>query len=400
MTIQLPPDQTGKLVETAVPDVVSSQHRGVYAIGSHVTTAMMPVTSSAGALVAMSSGTVTLSSNPTIISASSGVVQVLTSGTLITAMSSGTVTLSSNPTIISASSGVVQVLTSGTLVVQTSGTATVVNASSGFVQVYVTGSSGSAAPATSSGGLLVTQSATIRSLSSGTVTLSSNPTIISASSGVVQVLTSGTLIAALTSGTVTLSSNPTVISASSGTVQVLTSGTLVVQTSGTTTIVSASSGLVQVLTSGTLVVQTSGTTVVQMTTGVTGGITSTYRLLTSVHPVKTAAGILYGFAAYTTAPLGAWLQFYNATTGNVTVGTSMTMSLPIQGWSTLGGYSTAAVPTFGQFGSPPYLYWFGPQGIAFGTAISVCPAVSASGTALTSAAANNVTGVSFSCFYV
>lgn len=145
--IQVPPDSTGKLVDTVT--VTSSQHRQVFVLGSPVSSgALAPVTSSAGVvvnissgIVAVSSGVVTLSSDPTIISASSGVVQVLTSGPL-------------------------QVLTSGPLQVLTSGTLVVVSASSGSVQVlqstagqitfapytYISSSSGNVTNVTSSAG--------------------------------------------------------------------------------------------------------------------------------------------------------------------------------------------------------------------------------------------------------
>ena len=171
--LQVPPavGTSGQRLDTIVINAGSTIYRQTIVIGDP---------SSSGALAFVSSG-----GHQWIVSASSGAVQVLTSGVyLVTgtmSLSSGIVTLSSNPTVISASSGVVQVLTSGPYIV----TGTV-------------------------------------SVSSGVVTLSSNPTVISASSGVVQTLTSGPYIVtgtvSLSSGTVTLSSNPTVISASSGNV--------------------------------------------------------------------------------------------------------------------------------------------------------------------------------------
>lgn len=102
----------------------------------------------AGQVVSLSSGLVTLSSNPVtaqIVSLSSGTVTLssaigissgivaLSSGTVtlssaigissgVIGLSSGTVTLSSDPTVVSASSGVVQVLTTGTYLVNATST--------------------------------------------------------------------------------------------------------------------------------------------------------------------------------------------------------------------------------------------------------------------------------------
>ena len=156
--LQVPPavGSSGQRLDTVVINALSTIYRQIISVGDPATSGNMAAVDSAG--------------NIQVVSASSGAIQVLTTGTLVVSgtvavsptvfsLSSGTVTLSSSPTIVSASSGVVQVLTTGTLVV------------SGTVN-----------------------------LSSGVVTLSSNPTIVSASSGVVQVLTSGAL-QVLTSGT-------------------------------------------------------------------------------------------------------------------------------------------------------------------------------------------------------
>lgn len=83
----------------------------------------------------------------------------------------GTVDSAGNQHVVSASSGLVQVLTSGTYII--------VSASSGLIQLS---SSPLVVVATSGGQLTVTASGVV-ALSSGTVTLSSNPTVISASSG-------------------------------------------------------------------------------------------------------------------------------------------------------------------------------------------------------------------------
>ena len=151
--LQVPPavGSSGQRLDTVIINSLSTIYRQVISIGDPTTSGSIAAVGSDGSL--------------RVVTASSGAVQVLTSGTLVVSgtvsvsptvfsLSSGTVTLSSSPTVVSASSGVVQVLTSGPL-----------------------------------------------SLSSGTVTLSSAPTVVSASSGVVQVLTSGTLLTAATVST-------------------------------------------------------------------------------------------------------------------------------------------------------------------------------------------------------
>jgi hypothetical protein len=171
--IQIPPDSTGKLVDTFVT-LVTSQHREALVIADPASaTGVATVTSSGGLQVSQTSN------GYLVRSLSSGIVTLSSA----TSLSSGTVTLSSNPTIISASSGFVQ-LTSP------------ISLSSGTVTL-------SSAIGISSGTV---------GLSSGTVTLSSNPTIISASSGLIQL----TSAIGISSGTITLSSNPTVVNASSG----------------------------------------------------------------------------------------------------------------------------------------------------------------------------------------
>ena len=233
MTIQVPPavGSSGQFVET-VNVTGSSEHRQVSVIGSPTSSALVPATSSGGLLVAISnpSTAVTISNPSTAVTVtnpstavntlSSGPVLVLTSGpltlttafvstsvtvtNLIRSLSSGTVTLSSNPTVVlssatSLSSGIVTMSSVQTVtataatnpwssapsfnlpmvsassgLVQISGTPTVtataatnpwssapsfnvpvVNASSGAVQAIVTGSSGVSAIVTSSGALLV-----------------------------------------------------------------------------------------------------------------------------------------------------------------------------------------------------------------------------------------------------
>src|SRR5216683_2857867 len=100
--IQVPPDSTGKLVETSIPNAASSLHRELLIVSDATSTAVATVTSSAGLQVSLSTSPIT------VVSASSGLIQALTTGPLL-------------------------VLTSGTLITQ------------------VTGTSGGIAPVTTSG---------------------------------------------------------------------------------------------------------------------------------------------------------------------------------------------------------------------------------------------------------
>lgn len=198
--LQVPPavGTSGQRLDVAVVNAASTIWRQSIVIGDPASSGNMATVDSAG--------------NVHTVSASSGMIQVLTSGTyLVTgtmSLSSGTVTLSSAPLVIVATSG-------GQLTVTASG---VVSLSSGTVTL-------SSAPlvvvATSGGQLTVTASGVV-SLSSGTVTLSSAPLVIVATSGG-QLTVTASGVVSLSSGTVTLSSNPTVISASSGTVGVTNS---------------------------------------------------------------------------------------------------------------------------------------------------------------------------------
>lgn len=359
--IQIPPavGSSGQFIESAV--VTSSQNRHVMVIGDGVSTAYGPVTSSAGQLVSVSSGTFTLSSAPTVSSTA-------------TTITSGTVTIAGTVTILSASSGLVQI----------SGIPTVIAASSAGHQI---GSLTSGTVTLSSAPLVIvaTSGGTIPVTLSTVFSLSSNPTVISASSGLVQI-----------------SGNVTVVGASSGAffpVIVATSGgTFTVGTTGTLIIVSASSGLIQlssqitVATTGTLVVVSASSGVVQIitSTGTGGGVTSTYKVLTTVHPIKTAAGRLMGFSAYATALTSQGsapiLVFYNLTTANVVIGTSQAFVTPIQVVTT--GTATSVVDI-----APTPPSWFGPNGLDFNTAISVASAITATGVV-------HATNVYFSAMYV
>ena len=140
--VEVPPPvgSSGQHVDALIINAATSELRQVYAIGSAVSSAVFaPVTSSAGLLVNVSSGTFTLSSAPTV----SSTATTITSGTVTVSNPTTAVNVANSPTVLTASSGyLVRSLSSGT----------------------VTLSSAAA-------------------LSSGTVTLSSNPTVVSASSG-------------------------------------------------------------------------------------------------------------------------------------------------------------------------------------------------------------------------
>lgn len=294
--IQLPGDSTGKKIDTSdlVVGASTSVHRERYVAADPTSaTGLATVTSSGGLQVAvtnpstavtvtnlvrsLSSGTVTLSSNPTVVlssatslssgtvtlssnhtfvSASSGLVQI-SGGTFLT---SGTVTLSSNPTVISASSGLVQI----------SGTPTVVSASSGLVQISGTPTV-TATAATNPWSSAPSFNIPLVSASSGLVQISGTATIVSASSGLVQI--SGTPTVTATAATNPWSSAPSfnvpVINASSGVVQVLTSGALLLSSVGITqAIVTGSSGVGALVSSGnSLQVTTTQTPVVVTTSG-------------------------------------------------------------------------------------------------------------------------------------
>jgi hypothetical protein len=154
--VQLPYTATtsGQLLDS---ELIGSLERERVQIGGATLGAIAPVTSSAGLLVNLStvSYVVTLSSNPVasqVVSLSSGTVTLSSNPTV--AISSGIVTLSSNPTV-NVSSGVVT-LSSNPTVNVSSGVVTLSSAiavSSG--QFNVVGSSGAIAQVTSSGGMWV-----------------------------------------------------------------------------------------------------------------------------------------------------------------------------------------------------------------------------------------------------
>lgn len=221
LTLQVPPavGTSGQVLVAVNPNAGTSLIQQVISIGDPTSTGKILTIDTSGAAH--------------VITASSGVVQTLTSGPYIVtgtvSLSSGTITLSSNPTVVSASSGIIQLSSAPLVIVATSG-----------------------------GQLTITASGVV-SLSSGTVTLSSSPLVLVATSGG-QITVTASGVVSLSSGTVTLSSNPTVISASSGLVQI----------SGTVTVLSASSGLVQI--SGTPTITLVGTSAGVVPATTSGGL--------------------------------------------------------------------------------------------------------------------------------
>lgn len=316
--IQVPPDSTGKEVETVTPGV---PHRQVFVLGDATSTVgLVVVTSSAGALVNISSGAITLSSAPVVQNASSGIVQALlvTSSGVNLYSTLGVNVQSTGYTVLT--TGPLQVLTSGpitlggTVTLSSAGLTQVLPVTSSGINLYTTqglqvivmGTSGVSSPVTSSAGLLTAVSNTVRSLSSGTVTLSSNPTVVlssptSLSSGTVT-LSSAT---SLSSGTVTLSSAPVVQLASSGIVTVLQS------TVAITPFTSAVGPWIA--------------TLIPISSGQMGSTATpfTYVSSSSVNSnnVKSAAGTFYGFYAFNTTAAPYYLKVHN-TSSAPTVGTT------------------------------------------------------------------------------
>lgn len=139
--------------------------------------AIGPVTSSGGQLVALS--------NPASLALTSGTVTLSSA----IALSSGTVTLSSNPTVVSASSGLVQISGIPTVIVTTSaglGASNVRALSSGTVtlsSVHTVTATAATNPWSSAPSFNVP----IVSVSSGLVQIAGTVATVSASSGVVQV---------------------------------------------------------------------------------------------------------------------------------------------------------------------------------------------------------------------
>lgn len=241
-TAQVPPavGTSGQLIDVVTINAGSTIFREVVAIGSGFTSSGIAVVTTSGGLtvnvtsgiVALSSGTVTLSSNPTVVlssptSLSSGIVTLSSAPTVN--ISSGIVTLSSVPTVTataatnpwsSAPSFNVPVVSASSGLVQIAGTPTVVSASSGAVQIVgtptvtIVGTSGAIAPATSSGGLSVTivGGAASGSTAVNLVGTSSGGFIYGSTGGGLLVELTNVDALALTSGMVTLSSDVAVSS--------------------------------------------------------------------------------------------------------------------------------------------------------------------------------------------
>lgn len=388
--IQLPADSSGKKIDTS--DLVvggsTSVHRERYVAADPTSaTGLATVTSSGGLQVAvtnpstsvtvtnlvrsLSSGTVTLSSNPTV---------VLSSNPAIT---SGTVTLSSNHTFVSASSGLVQIsggtfLTSGTVTL--SSNPTVVSASSGLVQISGTPTVTATAatnPWSSAPGFNVP----MVSASSGLVQISGTATIVSASSGLVQAIVTG-------------SSGVSAVVSSGNSLQVTTTQTAVTVTAANALFVALSTvagagPLVLTASSGYLTRSLSSDTIVSLVTSsqayavsasygvktqtVASGSSAILIVATTVSKISSAPGILWGLHALTTsaAATGAYLRLYDLTTGNATSSGSMGLA---------GACSLLRIAS--SVASMPYeeaYYW--PQGIKFGTACSFDLIVGATSTA-------------------
>lgn len=324
--LQVPPavGTSGQRLDVAVVNAGSTIWRQSVVIGDPASSgAMGPVTSSFGQLVQVSSGSLIS------VSGSSGAfAPVTSSGGLLSQITNPTTAV----TVNLQTSMVVNTLTSGAMVLSSAGITQVYPVSSSGVNLYttqginvaLTGSSGAFSPVTSSGGVLVT---VVSGGGSTTVSLSSTPfvNVVGTSSGVAVVTSSGGLSMHITdvTGPVTSSWGVTVIPS----------------------------------------------------TGAGGGVTSTFLVLTTVQPIKVTAGNLMGFNAYATAMTSAGnnpvLNFYNFTTANVSIGTSMAFQCLVQ-VDTTGTLSGAD-----QLVTPPT--WFGPNGLTFGTAISVAAGVTSTG---------------------
>ena len=303
--VEVPPPvgSSGQHVDALIINAATSELRQVYAIGSAVSSAVFaPVTSSAGLLVNVSSGTFTLSSAPTV----SSTATTITSGTVTVSNPTTAVNVANSPTVLTASSGyLVRSLSSGTVTLSSAAAL-----SSGVVTL-------------SSVHTFTLSSAT--SLSSGTVTLSSAPLVIVASSGGTIPVTLSTVfsLSSVPTVTATAATNPwssapgfnmPVVSVSSGLIQLTSAPLVVVATSGGTVAfnlgVTTAAGLGTVTSSWGMIVRTAFSQ-------------SSGRLIvgTSVGKISSAPGVLHMIAAYTTGSSGgltAYLRLYDQTTGNAT----------------------------------------------------------------------------------
>ena len=320
----------------------------------------------------------------TIVSASSGLVQI-SGGVTATA---GTNPWSSAPSfnvpVINASSGLVQVIpvTSSGVNLYTTAGINVVSASSGLVQISGTPTVTATAatnPWSSAPGFNVP----LVSASSGLVQISGTVTIVSASSGLVQI--SGTPTVTATAATNPWSSAPgfnvPIISASSGLIQISGSITATAGTNPWSSapgfnvpIISASSGLVQI--SGTPTVTATAATnpwssapgfnvpVVSVSSGLirtlnlatitTSGLLAYHKMSTggavAVNVTTAPTGFL-SYAIFNSSVTYQAVKFYNST--NPTVGGStanLLLTVGIPG-STGGGGANLALPSPGVYSS-------------------------------------------------
>lgn len=299
--------------------------------------------------VAISSGTVTLSSvhtvtatagtnpwssapsfNIPIVSVSSGLVQI--SGTPTVTATAATNPWSSAPgfnvPILSASSGLVQMLSSGPFLLSSAGISQMI--------LPVISTAGYA-PVTSSAGLMVaissgTVTSTATTITSGTVTLSS---AIGLSSGLVTLSSVHTVTlssaTSLSSGIVTFSSVPTV-TATAGTNPWSSAPGFNVP------VVTVSSGLILAL--GRMTVTTSGLSNYQkMSTG--GAVAAN---------MTTAPSNLVSYMCFNSSATFQAAKFYNTTAPTVGSTTGLQLTVGIPG-STGGGGANLALPAPGIYSS-------------------------------------------------
>lgn len=420
--VEVPPPvgSSGQHVDALIINAATSELRQVYAIGSAVSSAIFaPVTSSGGLLITVNNPTTAV----TFTNAATTAVNTLSSGPILV-LSSGPMTISGTVTVLSASSGLVQI--SGTPLVNIVGTSSgvAVVTTSGGLSVNVTN------PTTA-----VTITNTIRSLSSGTVTLSSNPTVITASSGFASVAlqvistagfapvtSSAGLLVAVSSGTFTLSSNPTVVlssipSLTSGTVTLSSAPLVIVASSGGTIpvtlstvvslssvptvtataatnpwssapgfnmpIVSASSGLVQlssqitVATTGTLIIVNASSGRVQAFASTTDAVAPTFVSATTISKLSSNPAVLqWLYTVITCSTVGSnYLRIYDATTSSVVMNTSVKLILPL-------AVTSLSSVTGGGFDPVNFL----PPGMSFTSGISFdCVSISTSTAAVVTA---------------
>lgn len=118
---------------------------------------------------------------------------------------------------------------------------------------------------------------------------------------------------------------------------------------------------------GTFTVDLGANNDVVVSTNTTGGQSFYLNQDTSaVASVKGSAGTLYSIACFNTHTAAVYLNLYNVASGSVTLGTttpSMQFVVPSSGTATGGGFTIN----------------FGPQGVAFGTAITVACATTYNG---------------------